>query len=90
MSVTISKILLYNLCIVSIFLFEHILGIYPDALYCTRTIVGYLSLTELKSIFENVDIITKVNLLKKLKEILTRPTDEVRDIILDEPENKDK
>ncbi len=88
MSNTGSKILLYNLCILSMFILEtFVLDFFPEKLYMTKFVAGFLGLTELKSIFENTDKVLKINILKKFMEFLKRPAEEIRDVLSDEEED---
>ena len=73
MSNTISKMVLYNLAILSGFVFEvYILhGLFP----ITKIISGAIGMIELKSISENVYIITGVSYFERIKELFKRKPD---------------
>ena len=69
MSLTVSKLLLYNLAILSGFLCETFL---IKEIPFTKIISGFIALTELKSISENVTAVTGVNYWNKIMEYVKR------------------
>ena len=69
MSLTVSKLLLYNLAILSGFLAETFL--IPSVPF-TKIISGFIAMTELKSISENVSAVTGVNYWDKVMEYVKR------------------
>jgi hypothetical protein len=69
MSLTVSKLLLYNLAILSGFLCETYL---IKEIPFTKIISGFIALTELKSISENVTAVTGVNYWSKIMEYVKR------------------
>ncbi len=69
MSLTVSKLLLYNLAILSGFLVETYL---VEFIPFVKIISGFIAITELKSVSENVASITGVNYWAKIQEALKR------------------
>ena len=69
MSLTVSKLLLYNLAILSGFICETYLISYIPF---TKIISGFIALTELKSISENVTAVTGIDYWKKIMEYAKR------------------
>jgi hypothetical protein len=76
---TISKMFLYQLTIISLFLFETyiLMGILP----VTKIGAALISITELKSIDESVEKMTGVGVWKKLVKIIKRGESETKDFI---------
>jgi hypothetical protein len=76
---TISKMFLYQLTIISLFLFENyiLMGILP----VTKIGAALISITELKSIDESVEKMTGVGIWKKLVKIIKRGESETKDFI---------
>jgi hypothetical protein len=76
---TISKMFLYQLTIISLFLFETfiLMGILP----VTKIGSVLISITELKSIDESVEKMTGVGIWKKLVRIIKRGESETKDFI---------
>ena len=76
---TISKMFLYQLTIISLFLFETyiLMGILP----VTKIGAALISITELKSIDESVEKMTGVGIWKKLVKIIKRGESETKDFI---------
>jgi hypothetical protein len=76
---TISKMLLYQLTILSLFVFEtYILqGLLP----VTKIGAGMISVTELKSIDESVEKMTGIGVWKKLTKIIRRGESQTKDFI---------
>jgi len=76
---TVSKMLLYQLTILSLFIFEtYILqGLLP----VTKIGAGMISVTELKSIDESVEKMTGMGVWKKLTKIIRRGESQTKDFI---------
>jgi len=76
---TISKMFLYQLTIISLFLFETyiLMGILP----VTKIGAALISVTELKSIDESVEKMTGVGIWKKLVRIIKRGESETKDFM---------
>jgi uncharacterized membrane protein len=76
---TISKMFLYQLTIISLFLFETyiLMGILP----VTKIGAALISVTELKSIDESVEKMTGVGVWKKLVRIIKRGESETKDFM---------
>jgi hypothetical protein len=76
---TISKMFLYQLTIISLFLFETyiLVGILP----VTKIGAALISITELKSIDESVEKMTGVGVWKKLVKIIKRGESDTKDFI---------
>ena len=76
---TISKMFLYQLTIISLFLFETyiLVGILP----VTKIGAALISITELKSIDESVEKMTGVGVFKKLVKIIRRGDSETKDFM---------
>ena len=76
---TISKMFLYQLTIISLFLFENyiLMGILP----VTKIGAALISITELKSIDESVEKMTGVGVWKKLVKIIRRGESETKDFM---------
>jgi phage-related holin len=71
MSHTVSKMFLYQIAIIAGFLAEtYILMGIP----ITKIVSGFIALTELKSISENIASVTGINYWKKIQEYLKRPS----------------
>ena len=69
MSHTITKSTLYIIAVLTFHLTEiYLVPEFP----LTRIIAGFIGVTELKSISENISIILKVNLWNYVKELLNR------------------
>lgn len=88
MSNTISKMVLYNLAIISGYVFEvYILhGLFP----VTKIISGAIGMIELKSISENVYLITGVSYFDRIKELFKRKSDIDIEEDKDKPKEEDK
>ena len=76
---TISKMFLYQLTIISLFLFETY--ILMNILPVTKIGAVLISITELKSIDESVEKMTGVGVWKKLVKIIKRGESETKDFI---------
>jgi hypothetical protein len=76
---TISKMFLYQLTIISLFLFETY--ILMNILPVTKIGAALISITELKSIDESVEKMTGVGVWKKLVKIIKRGESETKDFI---------
>lgn len=73
---TVTKCLVYNLAVISGFLVEHyILG---DLLPISKLIAGIISLVELKSILENLNVVNGVDIFKSVIEKLGSKNDELK------------
>jgi len=76
---TISKMLLYQLTILSLFLFEtYIIG---PILPLTKIGAGLIAVTELKSIDESVEKMTGVGIWKRMVKIIRRGESQTKDFI---------
>jgi hypothetical protein len=73
MSNTISKMLLYNLMIVSLFILEAF--IIDKALPLTKIGAGFIAIIEVKSINESVELITGTDILGKIMGLIKRGGD---------------
>lgn len=71
----ISKILLYNIAIISGYILQWIIGI--DVLPISKLIASVIGLTEIKSILENVNEITGIDLWKFVMNYVKRSPDEM-------------
>lgn len=67
---TISKIVFYNIAIISAYLIE--LYIIGSTVHLTKVVSSVIALVEFKSILENVSEIVGFDLLKKVMEVLKR------------------
>jgi fumarate reductase subunit D len=76
---TISKMLLYNITILSLWVFEKY--ILQDAIPITKIGAALISITELKSIDESVEKLTGVGIWKKLVRIVKRGESETKDFL---------
>jgi hypothetical protein len=76
---TISKMLLYNITILSLWVFEKY--ILQDAIPITKIGAALISITELKSIDESVEKLTGVGIWKKLVRIVKRGDSETKDFL---------
>ena len=74
MGATVTKMILYQMAILSAFLVEKFI---ITQLPLTELVAGFLSLIELKSISENVFKITGINFFSSIKNILTRNGDKI-------------
>lgn len=79
---TISKVLLYNVCIICVYLIEHY--VVGGALPLAKIVTGIICLTELKSIDESFQTAFGFSFYTKLVEILRRGTSETKDIVNDQ------
>lgn len=75
---TISKILLYNICIICVFLIQHY--IINDSLPLAKIVAGIVCITELKSIDESFSKAFGFSFYEKLVEVLKRGTSDTKDI----------
>jgi hypothetical protein len=76
---TISKMLLYQITILSLWVFEiYILG---GILPVTKIGAGMIAVTELKSIDESVERLTGIGVWKKLVKVIKRGESETKDFI---------
>lgn len=76
---TISKMLLYQLTIISLFIFEtYILG---SIVPVTKIGAALISITEIKSIDESVEKMTGLGVWKKLVKIIRRGDSETKDFV---------
>jgi hypothetical protein len=76
---TISKMLLYNITILSLWVFEKY--ILQDAIPITKIGAALISITELKSIDESVEKLIGVGIWKKLVRIVKRGESETKDFL---------
>ena len=76
---TISKMLLYQLTIISLFLFETF--ILTDILPFTKIAAGLIGVVEIKSISESIEKVTGVNIWNKLVKIIRRGQSQTKDFI---------
>jgi len=76
---TISKMLLYNITILSLWVFEKY--ILQDAIPITKIGAALISITELKSIDESVEKLIGVGIWKKLVRIVKRGDSETKDFL---------
>jgi fumarate reductase subunit D len=76
---TISKMLLYNITILSLWVFEKY--ILQDAIPITKIGAALISITELKSIDESVEKLTGLGIWKKLVRIVKRGESETKDFL---------
>lgn len=76
---TISKMLLYQLMILSLFLLETF--ILTDILPFTKIAAGLISVVEIKSISESIEKVTGVNVWTKLVKIIKRGESQTKDFI---------
>lgn len=64
---TVEKLVFYTIAILAAFGFEKYLA---DWTHLTQIIAGFIASIELISIFENISLITNVNIVSKLKEVI--------------------
>lgn len=76
---TISKILLYNLAIISVYLIEHF--ILSDQLPLAKIVSGIICITELKSIDESFKIAFGFSFYDRLIGIIKRGTSQTKDVL---------
>ena len=79
MSNTISKMVLYQIMIISLFILETFL--LDKILPLTKMAAVFIALVEVKSISESVEMITGVNIWKKVVEALRRGTNNTKDLL---------
>lgn len=79
MSDTITKMLLYQLAIVSGFLIEKY--IITDILPIAKLIGSVIAIIEFKSIVESIEAVTGKNLWSKIKEVIGRKSDDIDNIM---------
>jgi phage-related holin len=78
---TISKMVLYGLCILSVyFLDKYIL---ETGMNVAKIAAGFISLVEIKSILESFEIMTGINIWDRLVKIVRRGTSETKDLLDD-------
>jgi fumarate reductase subunit D len=83
---TISKMVLYTLCVLSVFFLDKY--ILETTLNLAKIVAGFISLVEIQSILETFEIMTGINIWDRLVKIVKRGTSETKDL-LDEIENKE-
>jgi len=76
---TISKMLLYQVTILSLFLFETF--ILDSVLPITKIGAGLIAVVELKSISESVEIMTGVSIWKRIVKVVKRGNSETKDFL---------
>lgn len=79
MSDTITKMLLYQLAIVSGFLIEKY--IITDMLPIAKLIGSVIAIIEFKSIVESIESVTGQNLWTKIKEVIGRKSDDIDNLM---------
>ena len=79
MSDTITKMLLYQLAIVSGFLIEKY--IITDILPIAKLIGSVIAIIEFKSIVESIESVTGQNLWTKIKEVIGRKSDDIDNLM---------
>ncbi len=79
MSDTITKMLLYQLAIVSGFLIEKY--IITDMLPIAKLIGSVIAIIEFKSIIESIESVTGQNLWTKIKEVIGRKSDDIDNLM---------
>jgi hypothetical protein len=79
MSDTVTKMLLYQLAIVSGFLIEKYIII--DILPIAKLIGSVIAIIEFKSIVESIEAVTGQNLWTKIKEVIGRKSDDIDNIM---------
>lgn len=82
---TISKMVLYTLCVLSVFFLDKY--ILETTLNLAKIVAGFISLVEIKSILETFEIMTGIKIWDRLIKIVKRGTSETKDL-LDEIEDK--
>lgn len=88
---TISKMVLYGLCILSVFFLDKY--ILETGMNVAKIAAGFISLVEIKSIFESFESMTGIKIWDKLVKIVKRGTSETKDLfdeIEDKKEDKDE
>jgi hypothetical protein len=83
MSDSITKMLLYQLAIVSGFLIETY--IIDQLIPITKLIATVVAVIEFKSIVESIEAVTGKDLWGKIKTLVGRKNDDIKDIMNDEP-----
>ena len=83
---TASKVILYTGCVISVYILDQY--ILKSGMNLHKIIGIFLGLIELKSILENFEEITGINIWDKLVKIVKRGTSETKDILNDIDENK--
>lgn len=79
MSNTLSKMVLYQLMIISLFVLETFL--LDNILPITKMGAAFIALIEIKSISESIEMITGLNIWTKLVEALRRGTNNTKDLL---------
>ena len=79
MSDTVTKMLLYQLAIVSGFLIEKY--IITDILPIAKLIGSVIAIIEFKSIIESIESVTGQNLWTKIKEVIGRKSDDIDNLM---------
>jgi hypothetical protein len=79
MSDTVTKMLLYQLAIVSGFLIEKY--IITDMLPIAKLIGSVIAIIEFKSIVESIESVTGQNLWTKIKEVIGRKSDDIDNLM---------
>jgi hypothetical protein len=87
LSLTLSKMLLYNMLIISAFLVEKYV---VEWVPFVKIVTGFLAIVELKSLAENIGVITGVNVWNAVKSWFRRRKEDVKDVIGDSVEDKTK
>ncbi len=82
---TISKMVLYTLCVLSVFFLDKF--VLETTLNLAKIVAGFISLVEIKSILETFEIMTGIKIWDRLVKIVKRGTSETKDL-LDEIEDK--
>jgi hypothetical protein len=83
MSDSITKMLLYQLAIVSGFLIETY--IIDQLIPITKLIATVVAVIEFKSIVESIEAVTGKDLWGKIKTLVGRKNEDIKDIMNDEP-----
>jgi len=76
---TVSKMLLYQVTILSLFLFETF--ILDSVLPITKIGAGLIAVVEIKSISESVEIMTGLSIWKRIVKVVKRGTSETKDLL---------
>jgi hypothetical protein len=79
MSNTISKMVLYQIMIISLFILETFL--LDKVIPLTKMGAVFIALVEIKSISESIEMITGVNIWKKVIEAIRRGTNNTKDLL---------
>jgi phage-related holin len=83
---TISKMVLYGLCVLSVYVLDKY--ILETGMNVAKIAAAFISLVEIKSILESFETMTGINIWDRLVKIVKRGTSETKDL-LDEIENKE-